>query len=30
MDKENVNNEINKMHETKMQFFIDGWNMMYN
>ncbi len=28
MDKANVNIEIHKMHETKMQFFIDAWNMM--
>ncbi len=30
MDKANVNNEIHKMHETKMQFFIDARNMMSN
>lgn len=30
MDKANVNNETHKMHETKMQFFIDAWVMMSN
>jgi hypothetical protein len=30
MDKANVNNEIHKMHETKMQFFIGARVMMSN